>query len=364
MHGAGPRLRRSAGRTAIYLRVLLVSLSLGAIASAQNWPSFRGEHASGLGSGKVTPTKWNGVTSNKVTWKTPIPGLSHSSPIVWGDVVFVTTAVRVDGAATFQAETDDIAPVPENTSYRWLLYCLDKRTGRVIWERTAHEGVPRVKRHLKASQANATPATDGNYVVALFGSEGLFCFDLKGQLVWKQDLGILDPGLHDDASYQWGHASSPVIYKQLVIVLGDGHAQSFLAAFHLANGKPAWRVTRGELPSWSSPTVYEGKTRVELITSAPRFIRGYDPLTGKELWRLANNDLVVQVPTPLVANDLFVVTGGWPGGRPITAVRPGATGDLSASEAHGPKTHLVWRVERGGPYVPNTYRLRRFSIRL
>lgn len=321
------------------------------IVHAQNWPSFRGPDAAGVAESKTLPTNWNAETPANIRWKTRIPGLGHASPIVWGNRVFIATAVSGDSSA-FQTQTRSNAPVPERAPHSWRLFCLDKNNGRVVWEKTAHQGAPRVKRHLKASQANSTPATDGKYVVALFASEGLFCFDVEGKLLWKQDLGILDPGLHDDAAVQWGYASSPIIYKNSVIVQGDAHAQSFLAAFALKDGKRIWTVERDEMPSWSTPTIYQGKSRDELITNAPKHLRGYDPMTGKELWRFANDNLIVQVPTPFIAHEMFYFTGGWPGGRPIKVLHPNANGDISLREGQNANAFVAWKSERGGPYVP------------
>ena len=314
-------------------------------ASAENWPSFRGTNASGVADDRPLPTRWQSTN-----WKTPIPGLAHSSPIVWGERVFITTAVSLNSSPAFKAQTEDNDPVIETARYSWRVYCLDRQTGRIQWERVAHEGVPRVKRHLKASQANSTPVTDGRYVVTVFASEGLFCYDLEGRKIWQQDLGVLDPGLHDDPAVQWGYASSPVIWKDLVIVQCDAHAQSFIAAFDLKSGKRLWSTPRGELPSWSTPVIYNGKTRDELITNAPRFIRSYDPASGKELWRFANSDLIVQVPTPFIANDLIYLTGGWPGGQPVKVLKPGASGEISIKPQERP--YVAWFSERGGPYVP------------
>lgn len=321
------------------------------VASAQNWPSFRGPDAAGVAKSKSLPTNWNAEKPANIRWKTRILGLGHAGPIIWGNRVFIATAVSGDSSA-FQTQTRSNAPLPESAPHSWRLLCLDKNNGKTIWEKTAHEGAPRVKRHLKASQANSTPATDGKYVVALFASEGLYCFDIQGRLLWKQDLGVLDPGLHSDAAVQWGYASSPIIYNNLVIVQCDAHAQSFLAAFDLKDGKRVWNVERGEMPSWNTPTIYRGKSRDELITNAPKHIRGYDPLTGKELWRFANDELIVQVPTPFIAHEMFYVTGGWPGGRPIKALRPNASGDISLEEGQNANAHVAWKSERGGPYVP------------
>jgi outer membrane protein assembly factor BamB len=212
--------------------------------------------------------------------------------------------------------------------------------------------MPRARRHVKASQANSTPVTDGRVVVALMGSEGMFAYDFAGKLLWKQDLGVLNPGLWDDKTSEWGHSSSPVIYKNLVIVQADGHKQSFIAAFDLKSGRQAWRVERGEITSWSTPTVYEGRTRTELIANGGRYIRGYDPMTGKELWRFSDNDTQVKMQAPLVAHELIFVTGGYPPGRTMYAFRPGASGDVSLKAGEETNGFVAWRKTSGSPYTP------------
>ncbi len=222
----------------------------------------------------------------------------------------------------------------------------------MLWTDKPYEGVPRAKRHVKGTQANSTPVTDGRYVVALFGSEGLACYDLKGKLLWKQDLGVLNPGLWDDKESSWGHASSPIIYRDLVIVQADGHTQSFIAAFNLKDGKQAWRVERNEITSWTTPTIYQGKDRVELIANGGRYIRGYDPLTGKELWRFADNNTEVKMQAPLVANDLIYITGGYPPGRAMYAFRPGAVGDISLKSGEEKNAFLAWTTPKASPYTP------------
>ena len=208
---------------------LLVCLPIAIDARAQNWPSFRGSNASGVADGKKTPTTWSVDTGKNIVWKTKIPGFSHSSPIVWDNRVFLITAISSDPHTNFAAKDRGIDLAQDNVKHTWRIYCLDKASGRIIWSNTAYEGVPRARRHVKASQANSTPVTDGRYVVALFGSEGLNCYDLNGKLIWKKDLGILNPGLWDDPNSSWGHASSPIIYRDLVIIQADGHKQSFIA---------------------------------------------------------------------------------------------------------------------------------------
>jgi outer membrane protein assembly factor BamB len=234
--------------------------------------------------------------------------------------------------------------------HAWSLYALDRKTGKILWRQTAHEGVPRARRHIKATQANATPATDGRTVVALMGSEGLYAYDFSGKLLWKQDLGVLNPGLWDDKDSSWGHGSSPVIHKNLVIVQADGHSQSFIAAYDLKTGRPAWRVERGEITSWSTPTVVESGGRAELVANGGRFIRGYDPQTGKELWRFGDNDTQVKQQAPVAAHGLVYVAGGYPPGRGFYAFRPGAAGDISDKPGE-PNAHLAWKADKGSPYT-------------
>jgi outer membrane protein assembly factor BamB len=325
---------------------LVLLLSATAPSAAQNWPSFRGPDAAGVAPGAKPPSSWDAATSKNVAWKTSIPGLAHSSPIVWGDRVYLTTAVAATGTPTVKTgEKAGIDSAADMVSHTWRVIAVDRASGKIAWDREVHRGVPRLKRHVKASHASATPATDGRSIVALLGSEGLFCFDMTGALKWRQDLGVMDVGLIDDPSYQWGPASSPTIFENLVIVQNDRHKASFVAAFDLSSGKEVWRATHDEYPSWATPTVARGASRTEIVTSGGKFIRGLDPKTGRELWRLSDDLTQVKVPTPIVAGDLAIVTGGYPsGGRPIYAIRLGQSGELT------PKS-LAWRTERGSPYT-------------
>jgi outer membrane protein assembly factor BamB len=325
---------------------------LAVTAQAQDWPSFRGLQASGVADGRTLPDKWDAEKQINVQWKTPIPGLAHASPIVWGNRIFLTTAISQAERLTYVPKDRGIDLANDNAKHTWRIYCLEKTSGRVLWERTAHEGIPRAKRHIKATQANATPVTDGKYVVALMGSEGMFAYDFKGKLLWKRDLGILNPGLNDDPKSEWGHAASLIIHKNLVIVQCDGHQQSFIAAFNLKDGQQVWRVERGEITSWSTPAIYAGKDRAELIANGGKFIRGYDPMTGKELWRFAQNNVEVKQQVPLQAHGLIYLTGGYPPGSPMYAFRPGANGDISLKEGEEKNQFLAWRASKGSPYTP------------
>ena len=321
-------------------------------ARAQDWPQFRGPAAAGVVEGRATPVRWDAEKSVNIRWKVPIPGLAHSSPVVWGNKVFVTTAVSVNPKEeTRFGLYGDVAPVKEESKHTWKVYCLDKQTGKILWERTAYEGVPKVKRHPKATHASSTPAVDGKHVVALFGSEGLYCYDLNGKLLWKLDLGVLDAGWFYDPDYQWEHASSPVIHKNLVIVQADIQKDSYIAAYDIKTGKQVWKTPREEIPSWATPTVHEGKARAELITNGTKAIRGYDIATGKELWHLTPNSEIT-TPTPFVAHDLIYVTSGYAPIQPIYAIRPGATGDITLKEGEESNQFIAWSKKRGGPYMP------------
>ncbi|MCA1562535.1 MAG: PQQ-like beta-propeller repeat protein [Acidobacteria bacterium] len=319
----------------------VAAMLAAAPARAQNWPAFRGPDGGGVGSDSAAPpVSWNVATPTNIAWKTAVPGMGHSSPIVWGNRVYVTTAVPASGTPTVvtgDVQKSGIASATDVGPHSWRLLALDRDSGQILGDREAHKGVPRMKRHVKASHASATPATDGRYIVALLGSEGLFCFDMNGTLKWRQDLGVMDVGLVDDPSMQWGPASSPVIHQNLVIVQNDRHKESFLAAYDIVTGKEAWRTTHDEYPSWATLAVVKTATRTEIVTNAGKHIRGFDAKTGQELWRLSDNNTQVKVPTPVIAGDLVIVTGGYPpGGRPIYAIRPGGSGDVGA-------THIAWK---------------------
>lgn len=327
--------------------ILVASAAFG-----QNWPQFRGPGASGVADGQKLPVTWDVEKGTNVRWKTPIPGLAVSSPIVWGDKVFVTTAVSSDPNAKHRHGLfGDVEPSNDLSKHSWKVYCLNKADGKILWDRIAHEGVPKTKRHPKSSQASCTPVTDGSVVVAHFGSEGLFAYDMKGNLLWKRDVGRLNAGWFFDPDYEWGVASSPVIYKDTVIVQADIQENSFVAAYRLKDGTQVWKTPREELPSWGTPTIYDGKPRPELITHATKFIRGYDPATGKELWRLSGNSEIT-TPTPIVAHGMIFVTNGYRGIQPIYAIRPGASGDISLQGEQTSNTSIAWSNKRGGPYTP------------
>ena len=322
------------------------------INSAGSWPSFRGPNASGIGDGQNLPDEWNAKTGQNILWRTPIPGLAHSSPIVWGDRVYVTSAISGDPKATFKPGLYGDGDASQDRSrHKWMIYALDKHSGKILWERVAFEGEPREKRHIKATYANSTPATDGRIVVAWFGSEGVYAYDVDGRFLWKVDLGRLDLGAYDIPTVEWGSASSPIIWKDLVILQCDTQADSFIVALNANTGETVWKTERDELPSWGTPTIAVTSQGEELITNASHFIRGYDPRTGKELWRLGKSSKLT-APTPVFADDMVVVASGRGPERPIFVVKAGARGDLTLPDGKTSSDAIVWSRTGRGSYIP------------
>jgi len=203
---------RSVGISATSIAAISLVLCLFSpgMCAEQDWPSFRGPSASGVAEGYSTPAKWDLEQGKNIRWKTPVPGLAHSSPTIWGDRIFVTTAVQAGGESTLKVGLyGDVTSVEENDAFDWRLYCVDKKDGKIMWTRQVYTGKPRVKRHAKSTHANSTPCTDGNFVVAFFGSEGLYCYDIEGNLAWKKDLGVLDWGFFRSPAAQWAAAARP-----------------------------------------------------------------------------------------------------------------------------------------------------------
>jgi outer membrane protein assembly factor BamB len=232
-----------------------------------------------------------------------------------------------------------------------MLYALDKHTGRIVWERVAFEGEPGNKRHIKSTYASASPATDGRIVVAWFGSQGIYAYDINGTPLWKVDLGRVDMGAYDIPSYEWGPASSPIIWNGLVLLQCDTQADSFVLALDAATGRTIWKTDRQELPSWGTPTVMTFGNQAELVTNAANYIRGYDARTGQELWRLGGSSKIT-APTPIRANDLIIVASGRRPERPIFAIRPDARGDVTLDKNHS-SSRAVARSKRRGPHNPD-----------
>ena len=319
---------------------------------AGDWPSFRGREASGSSEKQNLPDTWNPATGENIRWRTPIPGLAHSSPIVWGDTLYVTSAISSRAGASFKPGLYGDGDASDDRSvHRWMLYAIDKRTGKIRWERTAAQGEPRNQRHIKSTYASASPATDGGIVVAWFGSQGIYAYDVDGGLRWSVDLGRVDMGAYDIPAYEWGPASSPIIWNDLVIVQCDTQADSFLLALNAETGETVWKTDRAELPSWGTPNIVTTPAGPELITNASNYVRGYDPKTGRELWKLGGSSKIT-APTPIFTEGLHIIASGRAPERPVFAVRPGARGDLTLARGATENAQIAWSKTGRGSYMP------------
>ena len=328
--------------------LLFVTLSNTAVAKPPaNWPQWRGPDGQGVSAETGLPSEW--TNSRNIKWKTPVAGRGHSSPIVWGRKIFLTTALegeRIPGRTPgvthkLMDGTDFVHPdaVGADLKHTFKVISLDRDTGKVVWERVAYEGPVHDSRHKKASFASSTPATDGKYVFAFFGTEGLYAYDFNGKLLWKKDLGKL-------GTASVGYGVSPILFNNLVIMqCDDSGGNSFVAAFEKSTGKEIWRTARKVDVTWTSPVLVQTSKRTELVTAAAEAIIAYDPTTGKELWRhkgLESN----AVPTPVVSRDLVIVTSGYPT-KIALALRGGGSGDVTGTP------QLVWSYNKGTAYVPS-----------
>ena len=320
--------------------------------SAGSWPSFRGRDALGRAEGQALPDSWDVASGASVRWRQTVPGLAHSSPVVWGDRVFVTSALSALGKATFRPGLYGDGDASEDrASQKWMLFAYDRSSGKLLWERVAVEGTPRDKRHVKSTYASSTPATDGRIVVAVYGSHGLHAFDVTGEPRWSADLGRLNAGAYNAAAVEWGPASSPIIWEDLVIVQVDTQDDSFIAALDVESGKLVWKTERDEIPSWGTPTVSMTPKGPILVTNASNFIRGYNPRTGAELWRVGRSSRIT-APTPFFASGLFIVASGRGPERPIFAIRPEAAGDLTLAQGETSNNGVAWSWTGRGSYMP------------
>lgn len=317
-----------------------------------NWPQFRGPDAMGIQSNQDLPLTWDVKTGTNIRWKTPIPGLGHSSPVVWENRVFVTTAEAEGKEAYLKVGRYGSSPDnPEDYTHHYRLYCLDKKTGEIIWEKTAYSGKPKVARHIKSSHANCTPATDGQHVLAFFGSQGLYCYDMDGELLWTKDLGYLDAGAFDRPEIQWGFASSPIIYEDKAVVLCDVNNQSFLVVLDMATGEDVWRTLRDENPTWGTPTIHVSEDYTQVIVNGYKHMGSYDFETGKEIWWMRGGG-DIPVPTPIVSFGLVFITNAHGKMRPIYAIKLDSRGDISLAPGETSNEYIPWSYPRRGAYQP------------
>jgi outer membrane protein assembly factor BamB len=339
----------------LFFSILIFLIQQKAIAQTlynQQWPSFRGPMASGYLENVKTQSIWDLEKLINIKWKTPIPGLAHSCPIIWNNLLFITTATTNKNDELLKVGLyGDIDEADDSKETEFKVYCLNKNTGKIIWEKIAHKGIPKSKRHTKASQANCTPATDGKYLVVHFGSEGLYCYDLNGNLIWKKDMGILNPGPYTDPGVEWGYSSSPIIFRDQIIVQCDIPKNPYIASPDIATGNEKWRTSRGdEVSTWCTPAIYSKDGKTQVIANGYKQICGYEFETGKQIWRLSNGG-DAPAPTPVIANDLIYLNSAHGPFSPIFVVKPNAQGDITLAADSTKNQYIVWSIKRGGAYM-------------
>ena len=333
--------------TRFVIAFVIVISSLFSVWADDQWPQFRGPQSIGVIEDPQLPDKWS--TTENVAWKTEIPGVGWSSPIVWNDKIFVTSVISGGEVETpkkglyFGGERYG---VPKD-EHRWMVYCVDWKTGKIIWQQEAFRGVPKTTRHLKNSYASETPVTDGERVYAYFGNLGLFCYDFKGNLIWKQSF---EPRR---TRFGWGTAASPVLHNDRIYIVNDNDEQSFLAAYDKKTGQQIWKVEREIGTNWATPYIWNNKQRTEIIVPASKAVRSYD-LNGKVLWEFKGMSSIV-IPVPFSKFDLLYISSGYVGDqhRPVYAVRPGAAGDISLKEGEQSNQFIAWYLPQAGPYNPS-----------
>ncbi|MCZ6836913.1 MAG: PQQ-binding-like beta-propeller repeat protein [Planctomycetota bacterium] len=339
----------------LFFACLTIITSTNAVAQeSQNWPAFRGPGASGVADGYPLPTTWNAdpaqANSEGVLWRTPIPGLGHSSPVIWGDRLFICTAIPENGEADLMLGAGGQPTAADDSQeHRWVILCFNKASGEELWRRTAHQGVPRTTRHVKATQANTSIAVDGENVVAFFGAEGLYCYDLDGNLKWKKDLGVINISKYDIG---WGYSSSPAIHKNRIVLTCDDPSNPFLVVLSLLDGEELWRVSREGVceRSWATPLIHEGPETTQIVVNGWPRVVSYDLNSGDELWRIQGGG-DNPIPTPFVANDLIYISSAHGRLSPIYVVRPEARGDITPTKDSPSNEGIVWSNFKGGSYM-------------
>ena len=339
------------------LAVGLICLSVSTGEAQDNWPQFRGETAGVVADNPALPVSWG--PDENVAWRIDMPGRGWSSPIVWGDHVFVLTSTAVTGPEVpiqpienYRARSlggaMTAAYITEQTEpLQWVLYDIDFDTGEVRWERTLHEAVPSLPTHQKSTFASETPVTDGERVYTYMADIGLFAGDFDGNLVWSVEFGWLP-------RREWGAASSPVLHDGRLYVVNDNDEQSYVAAFDAATGEELWRTDREEGSNWSTPFVWQNDVRTELVTTGREGVRSYG-LDGELLWQLTGRSTLV-IPTPFSDHGLLYINSGYVAdeNRPVYAIRPGATGDITLPEGSNSNDYIVWSHPQLGSYNPSS----------
>ncbi|MCG8699743.1 MAG: PQQ-binding-like beta-propeller repeat protein, partial [Bacteroidales bacterium] len=342
------------------MRIIIVALSVLLSVSCKGqsidydsqWPQFRGVFACGVMDSVNLPDYWNVDSGENIHWKILIPGLGFSCPVVWDDKIFITTAISGAGTDSLKVGLyGDIGSYQDQTEHEFRTICIDKNSGDIIWNVLSHKGEPKTRRHTKASHANPTCATDGEYVVAFFGSEGLYCYNLDGELQWKKDLGKMNAGYYRVPDEEWGFASSPILHEKRVVVQCDFIGESFIASYDVKTGEQIWRTPRKDVPSWSTPNLYAKGDNKQIVANGYHHIGGYNFETGEEIWKLDGGG-DIPVPTPFFAHNLIYIHSAHGKLSPIYAIKPSAKGEISMPTDSTKSEYIQWSIKRGAAYNP------------
>jgi outer membrane protein assembly factor BamB len=338
-------------------RAAIVALGFALLAgaglsAADQWPKFRGPQAGLVPDDPALPETWS--ETENIAWKTEIPGLGWSSPVVWDDHVFLTSAVSSGQEAApvkgLYDPNEQYGKTRSTSVQKWMVYDVDFKTGKIRWSRELRSGVPPITRHLKNSFASETPVTDGERLYVYIGSVGLIAaLDFSGKPVWTKEIDALN------GRQEFGTAASPVLHKDRLYVINDNRTQSFIAALDAKTGREIWKINRDEVENWSTPLIWENDVRTELITTGVNRVRSYD-LDGKLLWELKGMTSVNNVPSPFTRHGLLYINSGYPGSalRPVYAIRPGASGDISLKEGETGNQYIAWFQPLLGTYTTSS----------
>ena len=318
------------------LTVVILTMVLTSCSDTSHWPQFRGPDANMIASGKNLPVEW-GEELN-VAWTFDVDGDSWTSPIVWGNQVFVASAVavKINKPGEGEGNSQENQDLYLQDLYRWEVTCVDIESGKELWKQVAHEGSPRIKKHARTNYASETPVTDGNRVYIYFGMTGLFCYDMDGTLVWKKDLGAFE------TQRGWGTGSSPVLYKDKLYVKVDNEKHSFLVALDANTGDEIWKVERDELTNYGTPFIWKNSVRTELVTGGKR-ARAYDPATGELIWEV-QMDGHYNIPSPTADRNLLFMGNAGHRDVPGTffAIKAGSEGDITPDSGSLSSDGVIW----------------------
>ena len=332
----------------ICVAVAIAGLGVLSVASAaDNWPRFRGPDGTGVAENDNLPDEWS--PTENIEWQVDVPGRGWSSPIVWANRIFLTTAVNAGKSPEarkglyFKGEQHE----PPDSVHTWKTLCLDLESGKLLWERTAHEGKPATTLHIKNSYASETPVTDGKRVYVYFGNVGVYCYDLDGNPIWSKRL---EP--HETRT-GWGTAASPALFGDKLYIVNDNEESSYLLALDARTGDELWQIERDERSNWSTPFVWQNELRTEIVTPGTTRTRSYD-LDGKLLWSFEGMSIIT-IGTPFASGGLLYVSSGYVLDlrRPIYAIRPGGEGDLTLPADKASSPAIAWCQRTAAPYNPS-----------